>query len=283
MTGPLAPLERSLRDGPPDEAGYRPRLLDGAPGVDDDGLTGVVHLERLSAGRPRGRTQAAPPWQYLAAALAVVVSIAALGIIGLRNQAGINGLPSASPGQVSPSPSARASGGPPASAVPVPPLTETFVSPRNGVSVRYPAAWTVTPATAGWPANTYLPYGNPGLDTLVHTGEARLVVASQPLGPGGTEEAWIAAFFRPFNGPTPCGGDHSTWPRIVIGGVSGYLDAADCPVAADSKISVRDVSYDALVFSGGRVYQFGLDGDVDLAYFEALLAAVQLDPSKAQN
>lgn len=283
MTGLLGPLERSLRDGPPDEAGYRPRLLDATPGLADDGPPGNARLERLRTVRPRGRAQVTAPWQYLAAVLVVAVGVAALGIIGLRDQAGINGPASASPGGVSPSPSARASVGPSTSAVSVPPRTETFVSPRNGVTVHYPAGWTVTPATAGWPANTYLPYGSPALDTLEGSGTARLTLASQSLGPGGTEEAWIAAFFRPFDGPNPCGGDHATWPRIVIGGVSGYLDAADCPVPADSKISVRDVSYDALVFSGGRVYQIGLDGDVDLGYFKALLATIQLDPPKAQN
>ena len=283
MTGPLGPLERSLRAGPPDEAGYRPRLLDAAAGVADEGLPGTAQPERLRAIRLRGRAEAAPTWHYLAAVLAIAVSVAAVGLIGLRNQAGLNGPASASPGGGSPSPSVRGSAGPSASAVPLPALTQTFVSPRNGFSVHYPAGWTVTPATAGWPANTYLPYGNPALDTLARSGVARLTLASQPLGPGETEEAWIAAFFRPFDGPKPCGGDHTSWPRLDISGVSGYLDAVACPVPADSKISVRDVSYDALVFSGGRVYQIGLDGDVDLAYFEALLATVQLDPSKAQN
>src|SRR3972149_2052058 len=112
MTGPLGALERSLRDGPPDEAGYRP--------------------EPLTAGQSTGRTQAAPAWHYLVAVLVVAVSIATLGIVGTRSQTGGDGPVSAPPGQVSPSPSAQASIGPAASAVLVPPLTPTFVSPRNG-------------------------------------------------------------------------------------------------------------------------------------------------------
>lgn len=281
MTGPLGALERSLRDGPPDEAGYRPRLPEVPPGLANDGLTRTASLERV-IGRPSiRRAQVAQPWQYLAAVLVVAVGVAALGIVGKGSQIGVSGPSTTAPVPASPSPSPGASSGPATSPIIVPPLTQTFVSPRNGFSVQHPAGWTVTPATTGWPANEFLPYGNPALDTLERDGEARLIVASQPLGSGQTEEAWLAAFFRPYEGGAPCGGDRSTWPRLEIGGEIGYLDAADCPVPADSLISERDVSFDALVFSGGRVYQFGLDGDVDLAYFKALLATVRLDPSKA--
>jgi hypothetical protein len=283
MTGPLGALERSLRDGPPDEAGYRPGRLEAPTGVAGEGPTRIVPLERIIAVPSIRRAQSAPAWQYLAAVLVVAVGIAAFGIIGRPSQTGVDGPESAPPSSISPSPSPspRASAGPATASIIVPPLTETFLSPRNGFSLQYPAGWTVTPATAGWPADTYLPYGNPALDTLERAGEARLIVASQPLGAGGTEEAWLSAFFRPYEGGAPCGGDRSTWPRLEIDGVLGYLDAADCFVPLDARISDRDVSFDALVFSGGRVYQFGLDGDVDLAYFKALLATVRLDPSQA--
>ena len=228
------------------------------------------------------RAQVAPRWQYLAAVLVLAVGIAAFGIIRAPSQTGVDGSVSPPTGQASPSRSQEATSEPSVSPISVPLLTETFASPRHGFSVQYPAGWTVTPATAAWPPVSFLPYGNPALDTFESpAGNARLIVSSQALGIGQTEETWLAAFFRPFEGTSACGADHSAWPRLPIGGTSGYLDAAGCPVPADSKISPRDVSFDALVFAGGRVYEFGLDGDVDLAYFEALLATVRLDPTKA--
>lgn len=283
MTGPLGELERSLRDGPPDEGGYRPQLLNARPGLANGATTGTVQLQRVAGGTSLRRAKATPSWHYLAAVLVVAVSIAALGIISTRLQPGIDGSGSPSPSAASPSPSLQPSSDSPTPAIAVPPLTQTFVSIRNGFSVRYPDGWTVTTATASWPANAFLPYGHPALDTLARPGVARLMVASQALGNGQTEEEWLTAFFRPYLGGTPCGGDRATWPRLQIDGASGYLDLADCPVPVDSRISDRDVGFEALVFAGGRVYQIGFDGDVDLAYFKVVLASVRLDPSKATN
>ncbi|MES2209585.1 MAG: hypothetical protein V4515_05295 [Chloroflexota bacterium] len=283
MTGPLGDLERSLRDGPPDESGYLPRLLEVSSGPGKEGSTRIVRVQRVNAPRFVRRAQVAAPWQFLAAVLVVAVGVAALGSIRTRLQPGVVGPGSSTPTAVAPSPSSPPDSGSAAPGIVIPPLTETYVSARNGFSVRYPAGWTVTPATASWPANAFLPYGHPALDTIARPGEARLMVASQALGNGQTEEQWLAAFFRPYTGGEPCGGDRSTWPRLEIDGALGYLDAADCLVPIDSRISIRDVGFDALVFSGGRVYQFGFDGDVDLAYFKALLATVRLDPSQAIN
>ncbi|MBI2762287.1 MAG: hypothetical protein HYX54_00800 [Chloroflexi bacterium] len=281
MTGPLGELERSLRAGPPDEDGYRPRPLTASAALAGDEPTRTVSRPRVIGGTAVRRDRATPPWYYLAAVLVVAVSFAALGIIGIRNQPGAGGPGSPSPSGASPSPSPQTSSSSPTASILVPPLTQTFVSRRNGFSVDYPDGWTVTSATLSWPVNDFLPYGHPALDTLARPGEARLMVASQALGQGQTEDEWLAAFFRPYMGGPACGGDRSTWPRLDVDGVSGYLDMADCPVPIDSRISDRDVGFDVLVFAGGRVYDIGFDGDVDLAYFKALLATLRLDPSNA--
>jgi len=283
VTDPLMALERSLRDGPPDEAGYRPRLLDAPSAVSGERPNRALQLQRMTGVRSIGRGRATPAWQYLAAVVAVAVTVGIVGIVGPRSQTGVDGQGSPTPTQASASPGPSASLEPVGTPITVPPLTETFVSPRNGFSVRYPAGWTVVPATAAWPPDTFLPYGNPALDTLERTGQARLIVATQALGPGQTEESWLGVFFRPFEGGESCAVDRSAWPRLEIGGALGYLDAADCFVPLDSRISEPDVSFDALVFSGGRVYQLGLDGDVDLEYFKAILATVSLDPSGARD
>jgi len=288
MSGPGGAFERSLRDGPPDEAGYRPVASGTAPWLEAgdqsrrDGQARTAPVQRV-IGRPSvRRTQVTPLWQSLAAVVIVAVAIAGVGIVGSGFRFSVSAPASVVPTSVAPNESPGGSLGSASPPIVVPPLTETFVSPRNGFSVRYPAGWTVTPATTAWPPNTFLPYGHPALDTLQLPGAPRLIVASQPLGVGQTAEAWLAAFFRPFQGSmAECGGDWSTWPRLDVGGQLGYLDADGCPLHADEKIADRDVSFDALVFAGGRVYEVALDGDVDLDYFKALLETVQLDPSHA--
>jgi hypothetical protein len=294
VSGPHGAFERSLRDGPPDEAGYRPVAPDAAPWLEArDRALGqprsaiqaqTTQVERV-VGRPSvRRTQVTPIWQSLAAVLIVAVAIAGIGILGSGFRFSVSSPATASPTSLGPSPTPDGSVDSSAPPITVPPLSESFVSPRNGFSVRYPTGWTVTPATAAWPPNTFLPYGHSALDTLQLPGAPRVIVASQPLGAGQTAEAWLAAFFRPYEGSmAECAGDASTWPRLDIGGQTGYLDAAGCPVHADEKISERDVSFDALVFAGGRVYEFALDGDVDLDYFKAILATVELDPGHAKD
>lgn len=261
MSGPLRDLERSLREGPPDEANYRAesivvnnRVVLG-PGADP------AEPERLRRIRTGRRARLVLPGSYLAAVLVIAVAAGGLALLG-----GV-GKPSGT--------------GPAKSAIPVPALSETFVSPRNGFSLGYPAGWSVTPATADWPPNTFLPLGNPALDDLRRAGEARLVVASQPLAAGQTEAAWLAAFVHPFTGPVVCATDPATSPRLPIGGQSGYLDTPGCPLPADTNFSNPDLEYSAIVFAGGRVYRFSLDGNVDLAYFQAILATVVLDPTHA--
>ena len=292
MSGPHGAFERSLRDGPPDEAGYRPVAPGAAPWLEarDQALgqprspsqAQTTQVERVVGRASVRHTQVTPLWQSLAAVLIAAVAIAGIAIVGSGFRLGVSSPASAPPASVSPSPTAGASVASTAPPIAVPPLTETFVSARNGFSVRYPTGWTVTPATAPWPPNTFLPYGHPALDTLQLPGAPRLIVASQPLGAGQTAETWLAAFFRPYQGSmAECAGDSSTWPRLNVGGRTAYLDAAGCPVHADEKISDRDVSFDALVFSGGRVYEIALDGDVDLDYFKAILATVELDPAQA--
>ena len=254
MTGPLDVLERSLRDGPPDEAGYRaqpPIATDQIAPIGGGQAAPVGHVKRRPSSRIAG---SASRWQY-ALALLVVVGLAAGGIGFASRRVAVGSDSTATPTFA--------------------PLTETFTSPRNGFSVRYPAGWTIRPATARWPRNFFLPLGNPALDELTHAGEARLVIASQSLAPGQTADDWLAAYFHPYEGARPCDGDRSAWPRLPVSGSTGYLDADGCPA------SDRDVWFDLIASSGDRVYQIRLYGNVDLAYFKAVLAAITLDPAAA--
>ena len=255
-------LERSLRAGPADEGGYRAEALD---------FSTETHFEsrlRVRTGRSR-RFPGAVPLSASLDAVALLVATVFVGFMLLQGT--IRGGPGGSP---EPTQSATAS------PIPVPLLTETFVSTRNGFSVRYPAGWSTKAATTSWKPNTFLPFGNPALDELKLQGVARLVVASQRLEAGQTEASWIASFGQQYF-LRRCSGDRAAWPRVNVDGRSGYLDLNGCPLSADQEFSTPDVAFDVIVFAGDRVYRIGLDGVVDLGYFEAILATVRLEPARA--
>jgi len=258
-------LERSLREGPADEAGYRAEAID---------FSAAAHVEsrvRLQTGRSSVRLgRRSPGMRPVFASLdavAILLVVVFAGFVLLQRT-----VPGGSGGSASPEPSA--------SPIPVPTLTETFASKRNGFSVRYPAGWSTTDATTSWLPNTFVPIGNPALDEIKLQGVARLVVASQRLAAGQTEASWLASFGRDYY-IRRCSGDPAKWSRVTVDGRSGYLDLNACALPADTTFSTPDVEFDVIVFADDRVYTIGLDGAVDLGYFEAILATVRLDPTSA--
>jgi hypothetical protein len=273
MTRAFHALERSLRDGPPDESGYIPGPIEVGRGARPDSALPAVTLERVrpvDIGRPPRRRSLSSSFSFIVS-IAVAMALVVGGLAVFYRLGGIGAGENRTP-----SPSSAATG----PAV-VAPLTETFVSPRNGFSVRYPAGWSVKPATKSWPAEIFLPLGNSAFDELQRAGEARLVVASQRLGAGQTDADWLAAFHHPYPGAAPCGTAPSASPRVTIDGHSGYLVAVGCPMPADSTFSTPDIQFQAIVIADGRVYDIELDGNVDRSYFDALVATIRLDPASA--
>jgi hypothetical protein len=262
-------LEQSLREGPADEGGYRAEAVD---------LSADAHVQwrrGLRAGRSSVRLgRRSPGTSPVFASLdsvAILLVVVFIGFVLLQRT-----IPGGS--GVLPLPTERAS----ASPIPVPVLTETFVSTRNGFSVRYPEGWSTRAATTSWLPNTLVPMGSPAFDELKLQGVARLVVASQRLGAGQSEASWLASFGQDYY-LRRCSGDRAAWPRIMVDGRSGYLDLNACPLPADETFSTPDVAFDVIVFAADRAYRIGLDGVVDLGYFEAILATVRLDPASAMD
>ena len=152
-----------------------------------------------------------------------------------------------------------------------PPLTESFTSSVHGISVSYPEGWTARAATEPWTDRPGVPqYLDPGYDVLqdpVLTDHLFLHIASQPIGDS-TPEDWVAAHMASYG----C----TTTEPIAVDGATGLIGANDCDTVA--------------VTSAGRGYQISLsasDDDPDLvalydrAWFEEVLATVQLDPESA--
>ena len=297
MTEPFARLERSLRDGPPDEGGYRVSRRELEIGIGGRQGDGISQLQRVIPSPRARRIQPVSRQLPIAGILLVAITVGGFALANRNNLPNVSGpVSSGTPGPTqtssatetpSPTPSSgpksSTSDAPGPSAVPIPPLTKTFVSPRNGFSIRYPTDWTATPATQSWPPDTFTQLGNHQLDELKLDAVARIVIASQRLGARQTPDEWVASWFPPFLGSKACPNASAlaASPRIAIDGQVGYLDIAGCPMDVDLTISSPDNEFEAFVFSADRVYQITFDGDVDLAYFRALLDTMTLDPASA--
>ena len=253
-----------LADGP-DELSVR--VLDAV--VDD------IHVTRQ-------RRALRVPWRLpIMNSPARVATAAVIGVLAVGGVFFIFGRPGQSTvGGPSPSPSTPAivatpaATTPAASPVPIPALTQTFTSARNGYSVQHPTGWTATPATESWAAGTSTNWGNPALDSI-KTSNVRLVVASQQLASGQTADAWLTAYCKSGGkSASSCG------PQIKIGSETGYLDADGEP-AAGGAIVDGSLIFDAAVVAGGRGYEFTMDGLLDRAYFQALLDTVRFDAASA--
>ena len=120
------------------------------------------------------------------------------------------------------------------------------------------------PATADWVRVETLVWGVPALD-IIKKSDVRLVMSSQPLDQGQTPAAWYQA---------ECDCDVATMDTIDIDGATGYRDA-DGSRPPNPGIVPDGVIYGAEVVSGGRGYQFVMDGHVDRAMFDAFLATVK--------
>ena len=242
-----------------------------------DAVVEEIHVTRQRRARraPRRFPKMTSSMRLGAAALVGVLVVAGAFLFTRPGQP-VVGAPSAIPSAIptaSPIASASASG-----------LVETFTSPRYGYAIHYPSGWTATPATKQWLAGMDTLWGDPTLDTI-GTSDARLAIASQPLAgtlyfdrqlrQGQTADDWLLA---------RCGATGSTaaacGPRILIGGQPGWLDEDGAP-ASGGTVATGGVMYDAAVVYKDRGYEFTLDGKVDRALFDALLASVMFDADSA--
>jgi len=170
----------------------------------------------------------------------------------------------------------------PAKATPLPsapPLTQSFTSARNGFSIRYPSGWTATPATASWSPGTALDWGEPQLDAIQSKTE-RFVASSQRLNLSESADDWLLRMCRLYEaGWVNCDTALPTWPVITVGAGTGRIFQDGVGGGAMPVDGSR--VFDAFLVIGDRGYEVTLDGLVDRATFDALLASMTLDPAAA--
>jgi hypothetical protein len=191
-----------------------------------------------------------------------VIAVGALGLAVLRpGQAPIGGQPSPS---LQPSPSPSLSPSP----TPLPALTQTFVSTMHGISVSYPARWNTRKATEPW--TTGIPkfdseFGDVAYDNS--TDDLKFLgLASQALG-GLSGAAWVSKTATAPEWESECPPQPEP---LTVDGAPGKLMTI-CPSGA----------LVALVTTADRGYLVVLYGVDDRAWFNEILATVQLHPEDA--
>lgn len=156
----------------------------------------------------------------------------------------------------------------PTRAVDFPDLTRTFVSPRNGYSVKHSDTAVLTPANVmdGWDP------GDAQSDVGVDVIDTRLDAVFKGASISAPEwEGSIDGFIDDIT-PGGCGATRSQQAEITIDGRSGWI--AECPNEVD-----------ALVVAGGRLYLFTLQHERRdaRAVFDAIAATIDLTPETAAD
>lgn len=145
-----------------------------------------------------------------------------------------------------------------------------------GYSVKYPAGWKVTPATAIWQRGAIDYWDYPELDKLDGK-SAGFHGTSQALAPGQSAAQWLSAYLGSAAGAN-CGAQE----QVPVGGQIGVIDGNGC--ASDpSHGGYVGRLYDLVVVAGGRGYNFAMEGQVDHAFFLAMLATVTFTPQTATD
>jgi hypothetical protein len=232
-------------------------LEDGPTRMSDRALLSA--LEEIHTTRQRRTSwtarRATPVSSFVRAAIAAVL-VVGVGLVA------VNVVPrqpdGSSVGGPSPSPSA-------AQAVDFPDLTMTFVSPRNGFSIKHPDRVALTPAKQLWGLSEQV---DDGFD-VVETGLAAVFKgASAEILDGASIDELVDDAVE--DSPGGCGAPRSQPAEITIDGQSGRI------VECSNEIV-------ATVIAGGRRYLFALSHDrTDArAVFDAFVATIDLTPETA--
>ncbi len=216
--------------------------------LDDEAASEVELVPVRSPGRPRR-----PLWLAAAAAALVLITGSIAVLIRVGDDESIS----------------TADGDP--ATVDFPALTATFVSPRNGFSVRYldRGEGTVTPATQLWGFSERVD----GEFDVVETGLAAVFKGASTeftIVPGLTIGERIDEYLSVDDLPGACGVPRSQQAEIIIDGLSGRV--VECPNTIE-----------ATVVAGGRLYVFALSHDrADArAVFDAFVDTIELTPETA--
>ena len=201
----------------------------------------------------------------IAASVAAVLVIAVIGYQFLPGTGGPGGGPSPSP-SLSPSPSPTAEPTPLPTA---PPLSQTFDSTIHGISVSYPEGWTTQAATQQATSVISL-FLEPHADFMydpARTDHLFLSLVSVNLGDTPPDD-WLAD-----NVARECPSNEA----VTVDGAAGVI----CPDTGVAMVSTGGRGYLIWLYTSGD--EGWLDQVYDRAWFDTVLATVQLRPEDAIN
>jgi hypothetical protein len=246
----------------------------------DDGPTRMSDRALLSAFEEihttRQRRAIWPAWRATPVSSFIRLATAAVLVVGVGLLAitVVPRLPDGpSVGGPSPSPSA-------AQAVDFPNLTKTFVSPRNGFSIKHPDRVALTPAEQLWGFSKQVDDAFDVVDTGLgavfkgaSAGIAYDFIASADISIDEWVDDLISGDYiagKPDQSPGACGVPRSQQAEITIDGQSGRI--SECPNEIE-----------ATVVFGGRAYYFTLSHNRSdaRAVFDAFAATIDLTPETA--
>jgi hypothetical protein len=99
---------------------------------------------------------------------------------------------------------------------------------------------------------------------------------SQALAPGQSAAQWLSAYL------TSAGANCGTQEHVPVGGQIGVIDGNGCASDPSHGGYVGRI-YDVAVVADGRGYNFAMEGEVDHAFFLAVLATVTFTPQTATD
>jgi hypothetical protein len=164
------------------------------------------------------------------------------------------------------------------------PFQETFVSPLNGLTIRYPTGWQTRPATQAW-GHGEIAFSAPDVDVIFDPkfqNSLYLAVASEPLGSKSPKD-WVYDIVTHFSSVGIC----------QIGGGGGAGDTFQGDFAwFEECLEPHGARGDAVVFAtatrGYIIYNHVatkvLQATYDTHWFEdGVLATVEMAPSLARS
>jgi hypothetical protein len=160
-------------------------------------------------------------------------------------------------------------------------LTAEFKSTQHGYAIKYPATWTATAATAPWVfgEDGDVP-GDATTDLFRSPATAGLVVSSQALLAGMTEEDWFAAYLQDPGIHPECFPPRADWEPITIGGQPAGVHGGLAACLFTEAVAVVDGR--AYVFTAYPNLEVSVRSVFDRALFDLFLSTVEFHPGDAR-